>query len=78
MYGAAANDDGYRDLTPDEYIKIRIGDQISYYKKRIVQLDFRLRIFQWLIYIMDGIGTFLAALGFKLWASSTFYNIIRI
>jgi hypothetical protein len=67
MYGVAADDDGYRDLTPDDYIKIRIGDQISYYKKRIVQLELRLRIFQWLIYIVGGIGTFLAAVHFELW-----------
>ena len=38
MYGAAADDDGYRDLTADDYIRVRIGDQIAYYKKRIVQL----------------------------------------
>jgi SMODS and SLOG-associating 2TM effector domain 1/Protein of unknown function (DUF4231) len=71
MYGAAADDDGYRDLTPDDYIKIRIGDQISYYKNRIVQLDLRLKIFQWLIYLTGGIGTFLAAVGFKLWVALT-------
>jgi hypothetical protein len=66
MYGAAASDNGYSDLIPDDYIKIRIGDQINYYKKRIVQLDLRLKMFQWLIYITGGIGTLLAAIGFKL------------
>jgi hypothetical protein len=71
MYGAAAGDNGYSDLTPDDYIKIRIGDQINYYKKRIVQLDLRLRIFQWLIYIIGGVGTFLAAVGFELWVALT-------
>ena len=76
MYGASAEagssaDRGYSYLTPDEYIKYRIGDQISYYKKRIVQLDCKLKIFQWLIYITGGIGTFLAAVGFKLWVALT-------
>lgn len=71
MYAADINDDGYRDLTPDDYIRIRIGDQINYYKKRIVQLDLRLNVFQWLIYITGGIGTLLAAIGFKLWIALT-------
>ncbi|HKI07633.1 MAG TPA: DUF4231 domain-containing protein [Nitrososphaeraceae archaeon] len=81
MYGAAADDNGYSDLTPDDYIKIRIGDQINYYKGyykgnnyykgKIAQLDLRLRIFQWLIYITGGVGTFLAAVGFELWVALT-------
>ena len=71
MYGAAASDNGYSDLLPDDYIKIRIGDQINYFKKRIAQLDLRLRIFQWLTYIMGGLGTFLAAVGFELWVALT-------
>ena len=40
MYGAAAKDNGYSYLTPNDYIKIRIGDQISYYQKRIVAARF--------------------------------------
>ena len=71
MYGAAADDNGYSDLTPDDYLKIRMGDQVNYYKNRIVQLDFRLRIFQWLIYITGGVGTFLAAVHFELWVALT-------
>jgi hypothetical protein len=71
MYGAAADDNGYSDLTPDDYLKIRIGDQINYYKNRIVQLDLRLRIFQWLIYITGGVGTFLAAVHLELWVALT-------
>ena len=66
---ALADDNGYSDITADDYNKIRIGDQINYYKKRIVQLDQRLRIFQWLIYITGGVGTFLAAVGFELWVA---------
>jgi hypothetical protein len=71
MYGAAAEDNGYSNLTPDDYIRVRVCDQINYYKKRIVQLDLRLRIFQWLIYITGGLGTFLAAVGYELWVALT-------
>jgi hypothetical protein len=71
MYGASVHDKGYVDLTPDDYIKFRIGDQINYYDQRIAQLDLRLRIFQWLIYIMGGIGTFLAAERHELWVALT-------
>ena len=71
MDATIAKDDGYSDLEPDDYIRVRIGDQINYYKKRIVELDLRLRIFQWLIYITGGIGTFLAAVGYELWVALT-------
>jgi cytidylate kinase len=36
-----------------------------------VQLDLRLRIFQWLIYITGGVGTFLAAVHLQLWVALT-------
>lgn len=64
-------EDRYSDLTPDKYIELRICDQIKFYKKRIVQLDLRLKVFQWLIYITGGVGTFLAAIGFELWVALT-------
>jgi conflict system pore-forming effector with SLATT domain len=70
-YAAAPGDNGYNDLTPDDYIKVRICDQIDFYKNKIVRLDLRLRIFQWLIYITGGVGTFLAAVGFELWVALT-------
>jgi SMODS and SLOG-associating 2TM effector domain 1 len=70
MYAANINHDGYSDLIPDDYVRIIIGDQINYYKK-IVQLDLRLKVFQWLIYITRGIGLLLAAIGFKLWVAPT-------
>jgi hypothetical protein len=66
-----AEDNGHSDLTPDDYLKARIGDQISYYKERTVRLDGRLKIFHWLIYIPGGIGTFLTAVGFELWVALT-------
>lgn len=71
MYGAAADDDGYSMLTTNKYIKIRIGDQLSYFQKKIVKLERQLRYLQWMILIIGGIGTFLAALQVQLWIALT-------
>lgn len=71
MDGAIANDDGYSILTTDKYIKIRIGDQLRYYQKKIVKLERQLRYLQWSILIIGGIGTFLAAIGLQLWIALT-------
>jgi hypothetical protein len=71
MDGAAADDDGYSMLTIDKYIKIRIGDQLNYYQKKISKLERQLRYLQWTILIIGGIGTFLAAAGLQLWIALT-------
>jgi hypothetical protein len=73
MSGAAAEDDGYSILTTDKYIKIRIGDQLSYYQKKIVKLERQLRYLQWMILVIGGIGTFLAAaqVQLQLWIALT-------
>jgi hypothetical protein len=63
MYGAEANDDGYSKLSPDAYISIRIGDQISYFRGRINELSRDLTRYYWLILIVGSVGTLLAALG---------------
>ncbi len=71
MYGAAAADDGYSDLSPDSYLKIRLGDQLNYYQKKTAKLERQLKRLQWSIYIFGGIGTFLAAVGLQLWIALT-------
>ena len=71
MYGAALGDDGFSPLTPDQYIKIRLGDQLSYYQGKTVQLEGTLKVMQWSIYGLGGIGTLLAAVGFQLWIALT-------
>lgn len=63
MYGAEANDDGYSKLSPDRYISIRIGDQLSYFQGRTNELSTDLTRYYWLIFVAGGVGTFLAALG---------------
>ena len=71
MYGAAAEDDGFSPLTPEDYINIRLGDQLSYYQHKTNDLKKELIRWQWLIYIFGGIGTLLAALGWELWIALT-------
>jgi hypothetical protein len=70
-YGAAADDDGFSSLSPEQYVKLRLGDQLGYYKKKTVTLETTLQRMQWLIYGLGGIGTFLAAVGLQLWIALT-------
>jgi SMODS and SLOG-associating 2TM effector domain 1/Protein of unknown function (DUF4231)/SLOG in TRPM, prokaryote len=63
MYGAEENDNGYSKLTPERYIAIRIGDQLSYFRDRTNKLATELTRYYWLIFVAGGVGTLLAALG---------------
>lgn len=63
MYGAEELDDGYSKLTPDQYIAIRIGDQLSYFRGKTNTLTTEKTRYYWLIFIAGGVGTLLAALG---------------
>ena len=71
MYGAAAEDDGFSFLTPEHYLTVRLGDQLSYYSSKTTKLDKQLKLLHWLIYIFGGLGTLLAAAGFELWVALT-------
>jgi hypothetical protein len=71
MYGAAGQDDGFSSLKPDQYIAIRIADQLSYYEKKTNTLEKQLRQYQWLILAFGGAGTLLAATGVELWIPIT-------
>ena len=71
MYGAAASDDGFSQLNPKDYIAIRLGDQLSYYRSKTNDLKKELKRWQWLIYIFGGTGTLLAAIGWELWIALT-------
>jgi hypothetical protein len=71
MYGAAEADDGFTPLTPEEYLKVRLGDQLNYYRGKTNKIDRQIKIYRWLIYVFGGVGTFLAAIGFELWIALT-------
>ena len=67
----AAEDDGFTDLTPDEYIQWRLEDQRDYYRARIAGWSRRARMLQWSIYGFSGLGSFLAAIGGEVWVVVT-------
>ena len=73
MFAAEARDDGFSPLTPQEYLRIRIDDQLNYYIKKTNKLEKQLRPRQWWILIFGAAGALLAALGgyFQLWLPLT-------
>ncbi len=73
MYGAAAKDDGFGPLSVDQYIDIRINDQVNYYTLKTNRLETQLYPRQWLILVFGAFGSLLAALGglFQFWVPLT-------
>lgn len=64
-------DDGFSMLTPAQYIKVRLSDQLNFYTTKAVKMERKLRQCQWYIVVFGGIGTFLAAIGLQLWVALT-------
>jgi hypothetical protein len=71
MYAAEGGDDGFSSLTPDRYVEVRLGDQLRYYKKTALRLERQLKLFQYAIFIIGGVGTFLAAINQQVWIALT-------
>jgi len=70
-YSTAEHDDGFARLSPEQYLSYRLEDQYQYYRTKTQKLERQLKYLQWLIYIIGGIGTLLAALGLELWIALT-------
>ena len=71
MYGAEAGDDGFTRLTAEEYLELRVADQLSYYRGKVDSLD-RLRArLQLATLLAGGAGTLLAAVGLEIWIGLT-------
>lgn len=68
---AVPGDDGLSFLTPERYITYRVDDQLSYYQRKAVKLEQRLKRLQWLIYLFGGVGTLLVAMRLELWIALT-------
>lgn len=68
---AEGGDDGISVLTPDRYIQVRLGDQLSYYRGKTITFERKLKLIQWSIYIIGGLGTFLAAINRQVWIALT-------
>lgn len=64
-------DDGFSSLTPDRYVAIRLTDQFNYYSRKTVILEKQLTVLYWSIFIVGGLGAFLAAVGQQLWIALT-------
>ncbi|HKQ03960.1 MAG TPA: DUF4231 domain-containing protein [Blastocatellia bacterium] len=71
MYAAQGGDDGFSILTPDRYIKFRLGDQKNYFRKKSLSLERRLRWLSWVTFIVGGVGTYLAAIDKAVWVALT-------
>ncbi|MEM7769089.1 MAG: DUF4231 domain-containing protein [Cyanobacteria bacterium P01_A01_bin.37] len=71
VYGVAPGDDGFSNLTADQYIHWRIEDQFDYYRSKAKRLAKELQLFQWSIYIIGGLGTLLAAVQMEIWVAVT-------
>jgi hypothetical protein len=65
------SDDGFSFLTPERYIEVRLHDQLAYYATKTTTLERQMATFQWLIFVVGGLGTLLAALGAQLWIALT-------
>jgi len=70
-FSIAPQDDGMSHLSVEQYLYHRLEDQYNYYLKKTNQLEKKLQELQWLIYILGGVGTLLAALGLELWIALT-------
>lgn len=70
-YGAAEGDSGFNSLSPDDYLKFRLDNQLHYYKRKSAELDKKIRRLNWQIFLFGGLGTLLAALEFEVWIAVT-------
>jgi hypothetical protein len=71
MEYAAKGEDGVSPLSADRYVMVRLGDQISYFEGKSERLERRLKRHTWVIWIVGGAGTFLAAVGAQVWVALT-------
>jgi hypothetical protein len=66
-----AGDDGRSPLTPDDYLRFRVDDQIRFYREKTRTRARDLRTLGWLILGFGGLGTLLAAFEYEIWVAVT-------
>lgn len=66
-YAAAADDDGFSELTVERYIALRLRDQLHYYTSKSRKLERLYKVLQWTVVSLGGLGTFLAAMELEIW-----------
>ena len=60
---ASARDDGLSFLGTDQYVRMRLEDQLAFYRRKTVTLEVQLQRLQYAVLGAGGAGTLLAALG---------------
>jgi hypothetical protein len=68
---AAIENDELTPVTPDQYIKGRIDDQVAYYRRTAAKLERRARLLRALALAFGAIGTFLAAIDLQIYVALT-------
>jgi hypothetical protein len=71
VFVAECGDDGLSVLTPDRYVQARLVDQLRYYRRKAVEHERKLKVIQWTIFIIGGVGTLLAAVNRQVWIALT-------
>ena len=71
MYGAEADDDGFKRLGSSDYVEMRVGDQLAYYRGKVADMDVLRSRLQVLTLVAGGVGTLLAAVGLEVWIGLT-------
>jgi hypothetical protein len=56
-------------IGPDEYVQARLRDQANYFVDKTRRLSKQLTLMQLLIYVVGGLGTFLAAIKMDVWVA---------
>ncbi|MCL6435490.1 MAG: DUF4231 domain-containing protein [Leptolyngbyaceae cyanobacterium HOT.MB2.61] len=67
QYSTPKGDNGFDDMTAEQYLQWRVEDQFDYYQKKAARLGKDLRRFQLLIILLGGIGALLAAINLNIW-----------
>jgi ABC-type multidrug transport system fused ATPase/permease subunit len=60
---ASERDDGLSQLSSDQYVRMRLEDQLAFYRRKTVALEQQLRWLQIGVLLAGAVGTLLAALG---------------
>jgi hypothetical protein len=58
-------------LKAEDYINFRLINQLGWYRRKTLDLDKKWQWWQWWIYIIGGIGTYLAAIKWDVWIAVT-------
>ena len=67
----ADRDDGMSPLDASGYIRLRIDDQVGFYREAVRERERQVQALRWLMLGFGGLGTLLAVAGFQLWVAVT-------